>query len=105
MPKRTSRDSVATLSVSRASKEQAKARIALAGPAGSGKTYSAVVVAGGLGEKVALIDTERGSASKYADEFTFDTLQLVSFEPAALVDALAVAAHDGYDALVVDSFS
>jgi energy-coupling factor transporter ATP-binding protein EcfA2 len=96
---------VATLSFSRASKEQAKARIALTGPTGSGKTYTALVVAGGLGEKVALIDTERGSASKYADEFTFDTLQLVSFEPAALVDALAVAAHDGYDALVVDSFS
>jgi energy-coupling factor transporter ATP-binding protein EcfA2 len=96
---------VATLSFSRASKEQAKARIALTGPTGSGKTYTALVVAGGLGEKVALIDTERGSASKYADEFTFDTLQLVSFEPPALVDALAVAAHDGYDALVVDSFS
>ena len=96
---------MATLSFSRASKEQAKARIALTGPTGSGKTYTALVVAGGLGERVALIDTERGSASKYADEFTFDTLQLTSFEPPALVDALAVAAHDGYDALVVDSFS
>jgi hypothetical protein len=98
-------NSVATPSFSRASKEQAKARIALTGPTGSGKTYTALIVAGGLGERVAVIDTERGSASKYADEFTFDTLQLTSFEPSALVDALAVAAHAGHDVLVVDSFS
>jgi hypothetical protein len=96
---------VATLSFSRASKEQAKARIALTGPTGSGKTYTALVVGSGLGERIAVIDTERGSASKYADEFTFDTLQLTSFEPSALVDALAVAAHAGYDVLIVDSFS
>jgi hypothetical protein len=96
---------VSTLSFSRASKEQAKARIALTGPTGSGKTYTALVAATGLGERVAVIDTERGSASKYADEFTFDTLQLTSFEPSALVEALAVAAHAGYDVLVVDSFS
>jgi AAA domain len=103
--KRSEENSVATLTFSRANKEQAKARIALTGPTGSGKTYTALVVAGGLGERVAVIDTERGSASKYADEFTFDTLQLTSFEPSALVDALAVAQHAGYDVLVVDSFS
>jgi hypothetical protein len=90
---------------SHASKEQAKARIALTGPSGSGKTYTALVVGTELGKRVALIDTERGSASKYADKFNFDTLQLATFEPNALVDALAVAAHDGYDVMIVDSFS
>ncbi|GEL19454.1 ATP-binding protein [Pseudonocardia asaccharolytica] len=89
----------------RASKEQAKARIALTGPTGSGKTYTALIVGTELGERVAVIDTERGSASKYADKFTFDTLQLTAFEPSALIDALAVAAHTGYDVLIVDSFS
>jgi hypothetical protein len=96
---------VTTLEFSRASKEQAKARIALTGPTGSGKTYTALVAATDLGKQIAVIDTERGSASKYADEFTFDTVQLTSFEPSALVDALAVAAHAEYDVLVVDSFS
>jgi AAA domain-containing protein len=96
---------VTTLTFSRANKEQAKARIALTGPTGSGKTYTALVAATGLGERVAVIDTERGSASKYADEFTFDTLQLTSFEPPALVEALAVAAHAGYEVLIIDSFS
>jgi AAA domain len=93
------------LTFTRASKEQAKARIALTGPSGSGKTYTALVVGTELGKRVAVIDTERGSAAKYADQFSFDTLQLVAFEPAALVDALAVAGHEGYDVIVVDSFS
>ncbi|MGJ3562103.1 AAA family ATPase [Streptomyces sp. INA 01156] len=66
-----------------ATKEQAKARIALTGPTGSGKTYSALVIGTGIGDRIALIDTEHGSASKYADEFAFDTLPLATFEPRA----------------------
>jgi hypothetical protein len=93
------------LTFSHASKEQAKARIALTGPSGSGKTYTALAVGTALGKRVALIDTERSSAAKYADLFSFDTLQLVTFEPAVLVDALAIAADAGYDVLIVDSFS
>jgi hypothetical protein len=93
------------LAFSHASKEQAKARIALIGPSGSGKTYTALAVGSELGKQVAVIDTERSSAAMYADKFNFDTLQLVRFEPAMLVDALAVAAKIGYDVLIVDSFS
>lgn len=88
-----------------ATKEQAKARIALTGPTGSGKTYTALVTGTGLGDRIALVDTEHGSAAKYADEFTFDTLPLTTFQPTALVEALAVAAHDGYDVMIVDSLS
>ena len=88
-----------------ATKEQAKARIALTGPSGSGKTYTALLTGTRLGGRVAVIDTERGSAAKYADEFAFDTLQLSSFEPTTLVKALAAAAQTGYDVVVVDSLS
>ncbi|TNY35086.1 ATP-binding protein [Thermomonospora catenispora] len=88
-----------------ATKEKAKARIALTGPTGSGKTYTALITARVLGERIALIDTERGSASKYADEFAFQTLQLTTFEPQTLVKALAVAAHEGFDVVIVDSLS
>ncbi len=94
-----------TFTFTPATKEQAKARIALTGPTGSGKTYTALVTGTALGERVALVDTEHGSASKYADEFSFDTLQLTSFEPTALIDVLAVATHDGYDVMIVDSLS
>jgi hypothetical protein len=88
-----------------ATKERAKARIALTGPTGSGKTYTALVTGTGLGGRIALVDTEHGSAAKYADEFAFDTLPLTTFQPATLVDVLAVAAHDGYDVVIVDSLS
>ena len=49
-----------------ATKEQAKARVALAGPSGSGKTWTALVLATVLAQdgRIAVIDTERGSASQ-----------------------------------------
>ena len=89
----------------KASKAQAKARIGLIGPAGSGKTYTALRLASTLGHKIAVIDTEHGSASKYADEFTFDTLQLTSFHPQRYVDAIEEAGRAGYDVLIIDSAS
>ena len=96
-----------TFTFAPATKEQAKARIALDGPSGSGKTWTALAVATVLAGdgKVALIDTERGSASKYSDDFTFDTLQLHTFEPATLCDALAAAGAAGYAVTIVDSLS
>jgi ATP-dependent protease Clp ATPase subunit len=48
----------------KASKTQSKLPLALVGPSGSGKTYSALAIAVGLGARIAVIDTERGSASK-----------------------------------------
>jgi hypothetical protein len=88
-----------------ASKEQAKARIALAGPSGSGKTYTALLLGRFLGGRHAVIDTERGSASKYADEFAFDTLRMTKFDPRDLVAALAAAQAAGYEVVTVDSMS
>jgi hypothetical protein len=90
-----------------ATKEAAKARIALAGPSGSGKTYTALVTARALaaGGKVAVIDTERESASLYADEFAFDTLNMHAYDPRDLVGALGAAGAAGYAVVVVDSLS
>lgn len=82
-----------------------KLRLAFVGPAGSGKTYSSLSVATGLGGKIAVIDTERGSASKYADLFSFDVLELESFAPETYVKALKAAEAAGYDVIVVDSLS
>ena len=50
----------------KATKAAAKLRLGLIGPAGSGKTMTALRVAHGLGGRVAVIDTERGSASLYS---------------------------------------
>jgi energy-coupling factor transporter ATP-binding protein EcfA2 len=92
----------------KATKRQSRARVALIGPSGSGKTYTALQLATDLaGEngRVALIDTERGSASKYADEFDFDVCELDGFDPRAYVKAIKAAEDAGYTVLVIDSLS
>jgi hypothetical protein len=89
----------------KATKRQAKARVGLSGPAGSGKTYTALLLATAMCEHVAVIDTEHGSASKYADEFSFDVLELDDFHPHNYVKAIQAAERAGYDGLVIDSMS
>ena len=89
----------------KATKKQAKLRMALVGPAGSGKTYTALSLACKLGAKVAVIDTERGSASKYADVFDFDRVELDTFSPATYIEALTLAEKHGFDVVVIDSYS
>lgn len=88
-----------------ATKRTARARVALIGPAGSGKTYTSLAIATNLGARVAVIDTEHGSASKYAGIFAFDVLELRDFAPATYVAALEAAEEAGYDVAVVDSLS
>lgn len=96
-----------SLSFKRATKEQAKLRLALIGLAGSGKTFSALSIATHLvpGGRIAVIDTERGSASLYADRFGFDVLDLERHGPENYCDAIEAAQEEGYDVIVVDSLS
>lgn len=89
----------------KATKTQSKLRMALYGVSGSGKTYSALAIASGLG-RVAVIDTERGSASKYAGRFEFDVLDMQPpYSPARYVEAIRAAEAEGYDVLVIDSLT
>ncbi|MHB8573576.1 MAG: ATP-binding protein [Candidatus Dormibacteria bacterium] len=90
----------------RATKEQAKLRLAITGTPGGGKTYTALAIATTLGGRIGLIDTEHASASKYASEFNFDTLLLAApFHPNRYVEAIAAAADAGVDVLIIDSAS
>ena len=61
----------------KAIRKKARLRLALTGPSGSGKTYGALLLANGLGGKIALIDTEKGSASLYSHIAEFDVLELL----------------------------
>lgn len=94
-----------------ASKKQQKLRLLLEGASGSGKTYSALIIAKTIAEtlnkKIAFIDTEYGSASLYADRFEFDTLELTPpFTPEKYISAINEAATaDDYGVLVIDSIS
>ena len=91
----------------KATKEKAFLRLALVGVSGGGKTYSALNIAQHLvpGGKVAVIDTEHGSASKYADLFEFDTVELSDFKPTSYIAMIKAAATNGYDVLIIDSLT
>lgn len=92
----------------KATKAEAKARIAVTGPSGSGKTYTSLDWATVLAEggKIAVIDTERDSAKLYADRFEFDALSMgAPYHPDRLVEALKVAEDEGYAVVVIDSLT
>ena len=83
--------------------------IALAGPSGGGKTYSALRLARGIvgpRGKFAMIDTEAGRALHYSDQFDFDHLDLKPpFSPENYAKAVAAAEAAGYHAIIIDSMS
>ena len=90
---------------SKATKKDAKLRLALFGPSGSGKTFTALRIATGLGGPIAVIDTERGSAAKYASKFNFDVAELGEYDTSNYIDAMIGAIDGGYKVLVIDSIS
>lgn len=89
----------------KAVKSKSKLRCALFGPSGAGKTYSALSIAKGIGGKVAVIDSERGSASKYADKFDFDVVELEKKSIDEYVQFIAEAGEAGYSVLIIDSLT
>lgn len=92
----------------KATKKQVKARVAIAGPSGSGKTYTGLVASTALanGGRIAVIDTERGSASLYSDYFSFDVLELEPpFSPKVYKQAIKAAEDAGYGVILIDSLS
>ena len=86
-------------------------RLAIDGPAGSGKTFTSLEVATFIAQQYgdlppAFIDTERGSASKYASRFAFDVIDMDKpFHPDRFVKGIQMAVDAGYKVLVIDSLS
>lgn len=87
----------------KATKKGTRLRCAIFGPSGSGKTFSALRIATGMGGRIAVIDTERRTASKYSDRFDFDVLDLDDRSIDGYIAAIN-AARD-YDVLIIDSLS
>ena len=87
----------------KATKKQAKLRLALFGVSGSGKTYSALRLAKGLGGSIAVIDTENHTACKYSDRFDFDVCECEKASINNIVSLLNEASE--YDVLIIDSLT
>lgn len=92
----------------KAVKAESKLRLVVAGPSGSGKTYTGLAIASALadGAPIAVVDTEHGSASKYADLFNFDVAEMhPPFHPDKFVQAIQDAAAAGYAVIILDSLT
>ena len=95
--------------IEKATKIQAQGRIAITGPAGAGKTYTALLLAGELkGDgRILFLDSEARSSEKYADEFDFDIIPLAPpYSVETYLRAIKFAGEqDGYSVIIVDSLS
>lgn len=78
---------------------------AIFGPSGAGKSFTLLRIATGMGGRIAAIDTEHGSLSKYADRFVFDVLDLIDTSIDSYIEAINEAARAGYEILIIDSLS
>lgn len=96
-----------TLQVRKATKRNAKLRLALCGTAGCGKTYTSLLLATELarGGEILVVDSEHGSSEKYADLFNFDVVELTNFHPKFYIEAIEYAQANGYKVVVLDSLS
>jgi hypothetical protein len=91
----------------KAVKTESKMRVAIMGPSGAGKTYTALNIAKHMpNARIALVDTEHGSASKYADIFDFDVMELQPpYHPDRFGEAIRDAAKAGYTVIILDSMT
>ena len=90
----------------KAERKKAKLRLGITGPAGSGKTYGALLVAFGLGGKIAMIDTENGSGDLYANLGDYDVCTISApYEVKKYLAAIHEAEQAGYDIIIIDSLS
>ena len=90
-------------------RKNSKIKLGLQGSSGSGKTYSALLVAYGITNdwnKIAIIDTENGSANLYAHLGDYKVLSLdVPFSPERYIEAIAMCEKSGIEVIIIDSIS
>ncbi len=92
-----------------AQRKNVKIKLGLQGSSGSGKTYSALLLAFGLvndWKQIAIIDTENQSASLYAHLGNFYILHLKPpFSPERYIQAIKVCTEAKIQVVIIDSLS
>lgn len=90
-------------------RNRAKIKLALQGCAGSGKTYSALLLAYGMTSdwsKIAVIDSENGSADLYAHLGAYNVVSLGGdYSPENYIEAITLCENAGMEVIIVDSIS
>ena len=98
------------MKLQQAQRHQVKMKLALQGIAGSGKTYSSLLLAKGLSnnnlEKVAVIDCEAGSSNLYAHLFSFKILKIESpYTPEKYIKAIDICLEANVKTIIIDGIS
>lgn len=97
------------MKLQKATRKQVKLKLNLSAPSGAGKTMSALRMAKGLvgdWEKIAVIDTENGSASLYSHLGDFNTIELLPpFTPERYAEAIDLCIDAGMECIIIDSTS
>jgi len=97
------------MELKKATRKQVKLRLGISAVSGGGKTYSALLLAHGLigsWDKIAVIDTENGSASLYSHLGEFNTIELQApFTPERYVEAIKSCEAAGMECIIVDSIT
>lgn len=94
------------MEIRKAQRKKAKLRLGIAAPSGAGKTYSALLLAFGLGGKVGVIDTEHGSADLYAHLGEYDIIAIEApYTVPKYLQAIKAFESAGYTTIIIDSLS
>ena len=91
-----------------ATRKKAKIRLGLSAVSGGGKTYSALLIARGLSsswEKVAIIDTENGSADLYSHLGNYNVITLNNHSPEDYIAAIITCEKAGMETIITDSIT
>lgn len=93
----------------KAERKQVKLKIGISAASGAGKTYSALLIAYGIckdWDKIAVIDTENGSAELYSDLGGYSVAPInPPFTPQKYIDAIKEAELAEFKVLIIDSLS
>jgi hypothetical protein len=92
----------------KAERKKAKLKIGVFGPSGSGKTYSALLMAKGMApwDKIAVIDTENGSAELYSHLGAYNVITLSPpFHPEKYAEAIIACEKAGMEVVIIDSIT
>lgn len=93
----------------KASRKRAKIKMALQGPSGAGKTYSALILAYGLcsnWSKIAVVDSESHSAELYSNLGPYNTVSIgAPFTPEKYCEAIHLCEQAGMEVIIIDSIS
>lgn len=97
------------MQLQKAERKKAKIKIGLQGSSGSGKTYSALLLAYGLcssWEKVVIIDSENNSGHLYSHLGGYNVIAISApFNPEKFIEALDLAVKAGMEVVILDSIS